>query len=750
MLGNLLEFLRLEVESEERLQLARSGFANDQFEKLKTKENIPTAACIVSNEKQRAEKNGKHFLDEKKICGAIPRVEDPDIYPILKRKNIRLSDTGEYVPEIGLLIGADYLGALLTGRIEPLIIIGSYYNKTGWTLQGKQRTTQNLWKVLYMLIIGFDGIMEPRCHRYRCPAEVKSKQVTDEETVDFFRKTIKRNEDKRYEVCLPWKSGRPELETNKELATKRLMSTTKNLIRSGHLREYDDVFKEWVRDGIIEIVDKDEKKGHYLPHHPVIKTGVTTTKIRPVFDASTTDSKGNSLNNCLEKGPNLLELVPKLIMQFRKKDIGITSDIKKAFLQISLNPEDREYFKCLWWKDLSRREEIITLRHCRVVFGASPSPFLLEATIAYHLETASDERKHTSCQLKESFYVDNCITSLVTKEEAEKFISEAKELMSAAQFELRGWVTSEKIVEETHDKFISILGLSWDTETDELFCGSMVEIPEKRITKRVVLSAAQRLFDPIGITCPVSLIPKVLLQNIWKRKINWDDVLPIDISNRFLAWVKKLSLLKECKIPRRLVSGPFEDCRISLHCFCDASEVSYAACIFLRSEFNEKISVKLVTSKSRVAPTKEITIPRLELLGALILSRLYGQVVDGLELKDNTVYFWTDSTVALTWIKRESSWNTFVGNRVTEIRKNRNPNDWHFVPGHMNPADFPSRGCDAKNLLKSEWWEGPEWLWKSQEFWPLSEKQVIDENLVRSEERKMIVSNVEHGSVNFT
>ncbi|XP_035215196.1 uncharacterized protein LOC118188793 [Stegodyphus dumicola] len=232
MLGNLLEFLRLEVKSEERLQLARLGFVNDQFEKLKTKENIPTAACIVSNEK-----------------------------------------------------------------------------------------------------------------------------------------------------------------------------------------EYDDVFNEWVRDGIIEIVDKDEKKRHYLPHHPLIKIGVTTTKIRPVFDASTKDSKGNSLNNCLEKGPNLLELVPKLIMQFRENAIGVKSYIKKAFLQISLNPEDREYFKFLWWKDLSRREEIITLLHCRVVFGASPSPFLLEATIAYHLENVPDERKHTACQLKESFYVDNCITSLETKEE---------------------------------------------------------------------------------------------------------------------------------------------------------------------------------------------------------------------------------------------------------------------------------------------------------------------------------------------
>ncbi|GBN33404.1 hypothetical protein AVEN_83443-1 [Araneus ventricosus] len=237
----------------------------------------------------------------------------------------------------------------------------------------------------------------------------------------------------------------------------------------------------------------------------------------------------------------------------------------------------------------------------RVVFGASPSPFLLAATIVHHLENILDEKKKTDRHLQKSFYVDNCIITLESKEETAKFISEAKELMFSAQFELRGWVTSEKIVEEAHKRFIPILGLSWDTEIDELFCNSIVEIPEEKITKRTVLFAAHRLFDPIGVTCTVPLVPKVLLQNIWKRKINWDDELLSDISNKFLAWVKELHFLKDCKIPRRLVSGPFTEDQITYHCFCDASEVSYAACIFLRSEFNEKISVKLVPNKSRVA-----------------------------------------------------------------------------------------------------------------------------------------------------
>ncbi|KAF8774818.1 hypothetical protein HNY73_017331 [Argiope bruennichi] len=366
-------------------------------------------------------------LDEKKICGAIPRVSNPDIFPILKRKNIELSDTGEDTPEIDLLIGADYLGVLLTGSIEHI--------------------------------------------------------------------------------------------------DKNLVAIKTKL----NLSEYDDVFNEWIREGIIEI-------------------------------------------------------------------------------------------------------ELITLRHCRVVFGASPSPFLLEATIAHHLENVSDGRKETARQLQKSFYVDNCITSLETREEAAKFISEAKELMSAAKFDLRGWVTSEEIVEETKKRYIPILGLSWDTENDELSCNSAIKISEENITKRTLLSIAQRIYDPIGFTSPTALIPKIILQKTWKRKINWDDVLPPDICNEFLAWYKHINLLKDCKIPRRLIANPFKDCQISLHCFSDASEASYAACIFLRAEYNGKVSVQLVASKSRVSPTKEITIPRLELLGALILSRLYCQVTDGLEL----------------------------------------------------------------------------------------------------------------------
>ncbi len=164
--------------------------------------------------------------------------------------------------------------------------------------------------------------------------------------------------------------------SNEYLAEKRLLSTTKKLSSLGKFEDYDKVFKEWEDLEIIEEVTDEENKqrGHYLPHHAVIKESSNTTKIRPVFDASAKDLAGYSLNDSLNSGPNLIELIPKLLIQFRIGKIGVTSDIEKAFLQISICDQDRDFLKFLWWEDYTQKKKKI-FRHCRVVFGLKPSPF---------------------------------------------------------------------------------------------------------------------------------------------------------------------------------------------------------------------------------------------------------------------------------------------------------------------------------------------------------------------------------------
>lgn len=199
-------------------------------------------------------------------------------------------------------------------------------------------------------------------------------------------------------------------------------------------QEYDDVIKSWLREGIVEYVPEESvRRVHYLPHRAVIKQQ-GTTKIRPVFDASSKDVNGNSLNGCMETGPNLIELIPITLTALRLHPIGLSADIEKAFLQIKLDPVDRNYLRFLWWE----KDEVIEPRHCRVVFGVCCSPFLLASVLRRHLQNPPSHLSRIAQSIEGAFYVDNCLSGVSEKSEIPSFIAEAKELMVFAGFNLRG------------------------------------------------------------------------------------------------------------------------------------------------------------------------------------------------------------------------------------------------------------------------------------------------------------------------
>ncbi|KAI5756156.1 hypothetical protein M8J77_022611 [Diaphorina citri] len=217
----------------------------------------------------------------------------------------------------------------------------------------------------------------------------------------------------------------------------------------------------WTKAGVIEEVpevDYHSTKGkHYLPHHAIIKPH-STTPVRPVFDASAREPGKFSLNDCLSKGPNLIEKIPASLAKFRKGRIGISGDIEKAFLQISVCPSDRDFLRFLWEDE----DGIVKIyRHCRVVFGVSSSPFLLEAVLKLHLEsTLTDCREGKlswPINLVElcSFYVDNCLVSTDSQTEAEQFTKIASSIMQEKNFNLRGWELSGEVDGNTPN----ILGL---------------------------------------------------------------------------------------------------------------------------------------------------------------------------------------------------------------------------------------------------------------------------------------------------
>ncbi|KFD64292.1 hypothetical protein M514_23576 [Trichuris suis] len=306
--------------------------------------------------------------------------------------------------------------------------------------------------------------------------------------------------------------------------------------------------------------------------------------------------------------------------------------------------------------------------------------------------------------------------------------------MSSGGFDLRGWLYNEDMNAEDMQT-VPILGMLWNRRSDTLRLNMerVIEGLSKRVTKRNILSATHQVFDPIGVVCPVLLRPKLLLRKIWPMRIGWDDAPPEEFTTAFLEWLQGLKLLETLRIPRWI---GVDSGNRSLHVFCDASKEAFAAVVYLRVEWIEGARLQLLTAKSRLAPTKALTIPRLELLAATIGARLLAAIRETWDPeKSMPVVFWSDSTTVLSWIRRGNDWSVFVSNRVLEIRRLADVKAWRHVPGDMNPADLPSRGCSADQLLGSRWWEGPHWLHHPEERWP-PDVQACDEAEVAKELRK--------------
>lgn len=345
--------------------------------------------------------------------------------------------------------------------------------------------------------------------------------------------------------------------------------------------------------------------------------------------------------------------------------------------------------------------------------------------------------RETVIKLMNCFYVDNCVTSVKNRQELDKFICESRNIMNGARMNLRGWEHSIIGDAREQDVISMVLGLKWNGQTDTL----EINLDQLNndfnsicISKRFILAIANKLFDPIGFLCPIMLGPKLLLQQAWSAQIGWDSEVPVEIRDQFLKWSKELKLVEAVKIPRGLAGDPKS---WNLHTFCDASKSAYAAVVFLHAESENGVTVQLIQAKSRVAPMKELSIPRLKLLAALVGARLTVEVLKSLKRDDISCTMWSDSTTVLTWIQKEDQWATFVWNRVKEIRSLTNSKDWKHISGTYNPADIPSRGCSVKQLIESRWWEGPPWLRRTQTEWPISRWE-YDENEVASERKKTI------------
>ncbi|XP_017877686.1 uncharacterized protein LOC108623602, partial [Ceratina calcarata] len=652
-------------------------------------------------------------LEEDLICADVPSVTKGVWLQELDEINVKLTDVCSEEKTVAILIGADVAGKLFTGRIHVLDSgLTAMETRLGWTLMGKVPTIKgdiNLAATtisMYAKEADIKDLWDLDVLGIRDPIECKTQKQHNEHVEKMFIDAVTKNTEGRYEVRLPWLECYPEFKDNKMLALRQLETMTKKLRAAGRYEDYDGVFKDWLKEGIIERVppEQESRQGNYIPHRPIFKENSTTTT-RPIYNASVEGKGLPSLNSCLEKGPNLIELVAAILLRFREGCLGVIADIRRAFVQISIHPAERDFLRFFWYDDEGK---VIVYRHCRVVFGVCSSPFILGAIINLHLSSVLNSFSGNSIteivynntkKLKRSFYVDNCVTSVNSVDELNVFMNNAKTVMESGKFDLRGW---EYTKDGGAKGFSNVLGLLWDKELDTLSLNiaNLEKLVFEKLTKRDILSVAHRIFDPLGFVCPIALGPKILLQEAWAAKLSWDEEVSDDIQKRFMQWINELRNINQIKIPRCMIGMVDETDEISLHVFVDASELAYATVIFIRIQREDDVQVYFVQAITRVAPAVK------------------------------------NSSTVVTWIQRENNWSVFVSNRVKEIRQLTDYRQWRHIPGHRNPADLPSRGCTVHQLLTSKWWEGPDWLKENKEKWPAAQVLSIDETEVNSELKK--------------
>ena len=262
--------------------------------------------------------------------------------------------------------------------------------------------------------------------------------AVDEVVQLYFENEVKRTPEGFYQVPLLWRNDPKILPTNRNVAERRLLTTSKRLFSLSMYAAYDSLFTQWKNDNIIEEIESnDSNDGYYLPHRAVLRSSSTTTPIRPVFDGSCKIGRFKSINDCLFKGPNLLELLPSILLRFRERLTAFTADIRRAFLNIKIEPKDQDFLRFLWWRtDVNNELVMIIFRHLRLVFGLACSPYLLNAVIHYHLDHWSGDTWIVMI-LKLAFYADNLVGSLDGKQDFEAFKSGAMSIMNDAKMELR-------------------------------------------------------------------------------------------------------------------------------------------------------------------------------------------------------------------------------------------------------------------------------------------------------------------------
>ncbi|XP_058840265.1 uncharacterized protein LOC131695765 [Topomyia yanbarensis] len=627
---------------------------------------------------------------------------------------------------VDLIIGAEYYMDLLKDERQKATPSGPTLQNTvfGWIVSGRVPNSTNSERCSLVHVCSTAEIKEQLTRFWELETCRTASTNSVEETTceQFFKETTVRDENGRFVVALPKKEYViSKLGDSRATALKRFMGLERRFAANPDLKTlYSQFIHEYQTLGHMKEVIDDTAAGKtfYLPHHAVLKPDSTTTKLRVVFDGSCRTSTGISLNDGLMVGPVVQEDLLSITLRFRIHRFAIVADIAKMYRMVRVQATDQPLQRILWRDSIE--EPVRTFELTTVTYGTASAPYL----------------------------ATKCLQSVDDVKDGRKLIQQLVELLQSAGFSLRKWNSNSKellqnVPEQLRDdrsileldsssSTIKTLGLVWEPSTDSFRFTIPTWNSAAVITKRIVLSDVSRLFDPLGLVGPVIIQAKIFIQELWKQECSWDEPLLPELQEYWQEYRRNLAGLDSLSVPR-WVGISSNIVAEELHGFCDASEAAYGACIYIRTVTETgSVSVRLLTSKSRVAPLENLkkkkkrqSIPRLELSSALLLAHLYEKVVQSLRISVRS-FFWTDSMIVKCWLSSSPSrWKQFVANRVSM--------EWNHVAGVENPADLVSRGMIPAQLqYQYVWFDGPRWLLLEEAYRP-QPRQIREEDIASAD-----------------
>ncbi|XP_071111155.1 uncharacterized protein [Haliotis cracherodii] len=565
---------------------------------------------------------------------------------------------------------------------------------------------------------------------------------TEDEKAQYILETTTQLIEGHYQIGMLWRD-KSSLPNNLKAAQRRLKILTKRIVRDSEfgvlysktLNDY--VSKDQAEKLLAQEIDNSSCRTWYLPHHGVMNPN-KPGKVRVVFDAAAS-YLGTSLNDKLMTGPDLVNSLFGILQRFRLFEVAIAADIEGMYHQVGVPKEDSEALRFLWKSDLKTPGPPDVYRMKVHVFGAADSSSCANYAVKRTAKDNADlfEQSVIDTALND-FYVDDLLKSVETETTAVQLIQDITYLMKMGGFHLHKWISNSEVVMKSIPESeravssksldlneistIRALGLKWNIVSDTFVFDPRIHNSAR--TKRGLISMVSSIFDPCGYLAPYTVRAKCLIQDLWKLGLDWDDDLPLEIQSRWNGWLEEIQDLSSFNLCRHHQGFSSKSSLIEVHLFADASEKSFGACAYMRYKSypdQDEVTCSFLAAKTRVSPLKPaLTIPRLELQGAVLAVRLWLSLKEELMVPVQRIQFWTDSNTVLQYLNNSNKrFKPFVANRIAEIHDSTKPQQWRHVPSDINPADHCTRGLQAKQHTETHpWLRGPEFLWKSEDTWP--------------------------------